>query len=365
MAGGRRSSRPARTASTRSATSIPTSEARTRSSITPSSWPTWSTKASSRRCRANERSLTTTRATCRGTTTSARRRGSWCRRSARPSKCRATASGPSAVARAARACGWRKNADGRSTRSECERRSRPERRHSRWHARSARSCSTTGYARQARSFRSSTWRRCWRKPSSAAAGWLPSGRHNSGMPEGGLEYVDLPIYHEKLSQALNFTAADLQENRAGRLSGSQRSAQLRVVARSAAKSVVLLLLAGGCVAAWVAIGVTTVLGLIPLVLAALFLAWIGTFAWYIPPIWRVGNARVVFSVECFVKPAERERDVSVGSGQSIPMWTYYWVVDDRERFWIPGKVYPVLVPARHRLYFLPASRRIVAAEPIS
>ena len=185
------------------------------------------------------------------------------------------------------------------------------------------------------------------------------------MPEGGLEYVDLPIYHEKLSHALNFTAADLQENRAGRLSGSQRSAQLRVVARSAAKSVVLLLLAGGCVAAWVAIGVTTVLGLIPLVLAALFLAWIGIFAWYIPPIWRDANASVVFSVEGFVKPAERERDVSVGSGQSIPMWTYYWVVDDRERFWIPGKVYPVLVPARHRLYFLPASRRIVAAEPIS
>ncbi|TME53381.1 MAG: hypothetical protein E6I53_03000 [Chloroflexi bacterium] len=183
------------------------------------------------------------------------------------------------------------------------------------------------------------------------------------MPD--VEYVDLPIYHDELSQALNFTASDLQENRAGRLSDSQSSTQQRVVARSVVKSVVLLLLACGGIAGWLAIGVTTILGLIPFFLAVLFLCWIGIFAWYMPPLWRDASAGVVSRVEGFVKQSERRRDIAIGSGQRVPIWTYYWVVDDRQRFWVPGRVYAVLTPARHRLYFLPESRRIVAAEPIS
>jgi len=69
-------------------------------------------------------------------------------------------------------------------------------------------------------------------------------------------------------------------------------------------------------------------------------------------------------VEGFVKQTERETDIRTAYGQSLPIWTYYWVVDGGQRFWVPGRVYPVLTPARHRLYFLPQTRRIVAAEPI-
>ncbi len=38
------------------------------------------------------------------------------------------------------------------------------------------------------------------------------------------EYVDLPIYHDELASALGFTPSDLEANRAGRLTASQRAA---------------------------------------------------------------------------------------------------------------------------------------------
>jgi hypothetical protein len=184
------------------------------------------------------------------------------------------------------------------------------------------------------------------------------------MPDGVAEYVRLPIYQDQLCRALSFTPSDLQENRAGRLSASQRSTQLGAVTRSAIKSAVLVLFAVGGVALFAAIGVTTLLGLIPMVLAALFLAWVGIFAWYMPPVWRDVDAGIVSSLEGLVTPAERRRSVTAGN-MEVPIWSYYWVVDGGQRFWVPGQVYPVLTPARHRLYFLPSSRRIVAAEPIS
>jgi len=183
------------------------------------------------------------------------------------------------------------------------------------------------------------------------------------MSDAGAEYVQLPIYRDELARALNFTASDLQENRAGRLSASQRSTQLGVVARSAVKSLILLLLACAGIAGWFVIGVATVLGLIPLALAALFLAWVGIFAWYMPPVWRDADAGVVSSVEGLVTPAERQQSIPAGDA-NVTIWSYYWVVDGGQRFWVAGKAYPVLTPARHRLYFLPSSRRIVAAEPI-
>jgi len=188
--------------------------------------------------------------------------------------------------------------------------------------------------------------------------------HNSRVPEGGVDYVDLPIYHDELSRALNFTVSDLQENRSGRLSTSQQSNWLRIVTIAIVKSVVILILACVCVAAWLAVGVTTVIGLVPLILAALFLAWTGIFAWYMPPVWRDAKAGLVSSVEGFVTQVEGERSIRTGY-MSIPIWTYYWVVDGGQRFWVSGQAYPVLTPARHRLYFLPTSRRLVAAEPIS
>jgi hypothetical protein len=81
------------------------------------------------------------------------------------------------------------------------------------------------------------------------------------------------------------------------------------------------------------------------------------------PVWQDVRAGVVSSVEGLVLPLERVTTLSAGY-QSIPIWSHYWTVDDGQRFWVPGQVYPVLTPARHRLYFLPSSRRIVSAEPI-
>lgn len=123
-------------------------------------------------------------------------------------------------------------------------------------------------------------------------------------------------------------------------------------------------MACACLAAWVALGVTTAAGLIPLVLAVLFLAWIGIVGWYMPPVWRDTQAGAVSSVEGLVTPAEKELTVRAGY-MSVPIWSHYWVVDNAQRFWVEPKVYPLLTPARHRLYFLPSSRRLVAAEPIS
>ena len=120
--GSRRSSPPARTASTRWATSTPTSVVRTRSFITPSSWPGSCAKASCLRRRATARSPTTTRATSRATTTSARNRASSSMRWAGRWRCRATGSGPSAAGRGARECGWRRSAGAPSTRSGCAKR---------------------------------------------------------------------------------------------------------------------------------------------------------------------------------------------------------------------------------------------------
>ena len=68
---GRRSSRPARTASTPSAASTRSSAGTTRSYTTPSCWPAWSkTGSSPRSTRSRRRSPTTTRASSAGTTRS-------------------------------------------------------------------------------------------------------------------------------------------------------------------------------------------------------------------------------------------------------------------------------------------------------
>jgi len=184
------------------------------------------------------------------------------------------------------------------------------------------------------------------------------------MRDAGAEYVALPIYHEELGKALNFTQSDLLENRAGRLSASQCSTQLHAVGSASAKSLVLVMLAVACVAGAFAIGVTTVLALILLVLATAFIGFVGIFAWFMPPIWRDAKTGTVLSIQGFVRGAERRTNIGIGSGRSAAFWSYYWVVDDLQSFWVPGKAFPVLTPARHRIYFLPSSRRIVAAEPI-
>lgn len=111
--------------------------------------------------------------------------------------------------------------------------------------------------------------------------------------------------------------------------------------------------------------VTTGLGVQVLLIAAAFLAFVVLGAWFTYPLWRDLNAGIVSSVEGFVQPAERETRIRTGYGPGVQLWAFYWVVDNGQRFWVTGKAYGVLTPARHRRYFLPLTRRIVAAEPIS
>lgn len=124
-------------------------------------------------------------------------------------------------------------------------------------------------------------------------------------------------------------------------------------------------MAAGCIAAALAIGITTVIALGALVLAACFAVWIGINVWFLAPVWRDLNSGIVSSVEGLVKGQEKETDIKTGPMTSFPIWSYCWTVDGRDRFWVSGKAYAVLMPARHRLYFLPISRRIVGIEPLA
>ncbi len=184
------------------------------------------------------------------------------------------------------------------------------------------------------------------------------------MPDHDVEYVDLPIYRDQLAAAMNSTPSDLDANRAGRLGANQLSNQKRAMARAVTISLGLALVGAACVAAAVAIGITSLIGFAALAVAACCAAWIGIGAWYNVPVWRDVNAGIVSMTQGFVKATESETDVQTGPGTRLPIWSYSWTVDDLQRFWVPGKAYAALTPARHRLYFLPLSRRIMAAEPI-
>ena len=173
------------------------------------------------------------------------------------------------------------------------------------------------------------------------------------------EYVDLPIYHDELASALGFTASDLDANRAGRLSTSQHSALLRAEARRIVGIAVSLLIAAGFIVGAFAIGITTGLSLRFLVFAALAVFVAGLLAFGSLKLWPDITAGNVSSVQGFVNPGMKEKHVG---RNTIP--DFYWDVGD-QRFHVPGKAYGVLTPAPHRLYFLPLTRRIVAAEPIS
>ena len=178
------------------------------------------------------------------------------------------------------------------------------------------------------------------------------------------EYVDLPIYHEELAAALGFTSADLEANRAGRLSAAQRSSWFRrYVYRSVAVLAVIWLLAAGCVALAFAIGVSANLSWSVLALAALLLVAGGYFGVVAFQLSEDLNGGVVSSIEGFVQPSVKVTNVRTGLyGPGMPVWTFYWIVDD-QRFAVYDKAYGMLTPARHRLYFLPRTRRVVSAEP--
>jgi hypothetical protein len=179
-----------------------------------------------------------------------------------------------------------------------------------------------------------------------------------------VEYVELPIYRDQLASALKFTPSDLDLNRAGRLSDSQRAILHRLIARYVALSIAFILLIGAMVVWAFTIGVWTGLGVRLLLAAAAFLVIVGVFTWYAVPLWRDVAAGAVLSIEGMVRTVERETDIGTGRGRSYPTWSHYWVVDESQRFPVAGMVYAALTPARHRVYFLPLTRRIVAAEPV-
>jgi hypothetical protein len=180
-----------------------------------------------------------------------------------------------------------------------------------------------------------------------------------------VEYVELPIYRDQLASALKFTPSELAVNRAGRLSDSQRATLHRLIARYVALSIAFILLTGASVVWAIAIGVGTGLGVRLLLAATAFLALVAVFVWFAIPLWRDVAAGAVSSIEGMVRTAERETDIGTGHGRRFPIWSYSWVVDGSQRFPVAGMVYAALTPARHRLYFLPLTRRIVAAEPVS
>jgi hypothetical protein len=179
------------------------------------------------------------------------------------------------------------------------------------------------------------------------------------------EYVDLPIYRDGLESALKFTPADLQLNRTGRLSDSQRATLHRLITRYVALSILFTLLAAATATWAFAIGVATGLGLRVLLVAGALLVFVAVFAWYAIPLWRDTHAGAVSSIEGMVRPAERDTDLRTGYGRIIPIWSYYWIVDDQQRFSVMGNAYAALTPARHHIYYLPLTRRIIAAEPVS
>jgi hypothetical protein len=184
------------------------------------------------------------------------------------------------------------------------------------------------------------------------------------MPDSSVEYIGLPIYREELARALKFAPSDLDENHAGRLGPSERSTLLRAIARSISVAAVCFLLGAGLIAGAIAVGLTTSFGISLLVIAGCSLAFVALGAWFVIPTWRDIDAGVVSSVEGFVQPTERKTTIAMRYGMSFPIWSYYWTVDGGKPFAVAGSAYAALMPARHRIYFLPLSRRVVAAEPV-
>jgi hypothetical protein len=138
------------------------------------------------------------------------------------------------------------------------------------------------------------------------------------------EYVDLPIYHEELAAALGFTSADLEANRAGRLSAAQRTFWFRQhVSRAAGSAAVCLLLAAGCVALAFAIGIGYQLAWAILVLAALILFLGGYLAVVTLNLSQDLNAGLISSVEGLVQPSVEVSNMrTVSYLPAMPLWTF-------------------------------------------
>jgi len=180
-----------------------------------------------------------------------------------------------------------------------------------------------------------------------------------GMPDAQVDYVDFAVYHHELELALRFTPADLEANRQGRLSMPQRVLLVKDDAKRIAAAIVSIVVGVGCVLLALAIGITTELSARILLLVPAAVAVAGLLSWISFRFWEDIRRGEVCSVEGFVTPTDKLIQTGTAFG---PVLDFFWVVG-QQRFRVPGNAYPVLTPARHRIYFLPLTRKIVAVEP--
>ncbi|HEV2032795.1 MAG TPA: hypothetical protein VGU71_01135 [Candidatus Dormibacteraeota bacterium] len=186
------------------------------------------------------------------------------------------------------------------------------------------------------------------------------------------EYVDLPIYRDGLASALGFTPSDLDSNRAGRISASQRASLLRNLAVRVGTTLVCLLGAVGSAGVAWSIGASSDHGpkyqaaiVQSLVIAAVLVFAAGVSAWSCRKQWKDVMEGLVSSVEDVVEPTGQPIQVRrAWALERSVFWRYFWMVGD-QRFAVSPKAYIAVTKARHRLYFLPRTRRLLAAEPIS
>lgn len=179
------------------------------------------------------------------------------------------------------------------------------------------------------------------------------------------DYVELPIYDDELLAALGTDQNAVAINRAGRLAESQRVQLLRSLFRAGLIGVASLIGAAGCLMVAFVLGMTTGLGISLALLSGCFAAFIALAARYNLPLLRDIRGGVVSSIEGFVSSGERETRVRSGYGPGVPIKGYYWEVDSRERFWVSAEAFLALRPAEHRIYFLPKTRRVLAAEHVA
>jgi hypothetical protein len=184
------------------------------------------------------------------------------------------------------------------------------------------------------------------------------------VPDREVEYVDFPIYHQELESALDFTASDLDANRTGKLSSSQRALLLKSDAKRVAIAAASVVIAVVLLVVAIRIGITSGLSLRILLLVGIALVVAGVLAMYSFRLWEDMRRGAVSMVEGMVTPSDKEVHVSGPNGPGATFLQFYWVVD-QQRFWVPGKAYGVVARARHRVYYLPLTRRIMSADPVS
>jgi len=185
------------------------------------------------------------------------------------------------------------------------------------------------------------------------------------VPGVDVPYADLPIYRDELAHALGFDATELEMNRAGRLGPAEARLQVRRMVKAIGGTLVFLAAAAGFGSLWRIVGVASVSGVELLVAMALSLFLVALGSRFAALLLLDLRAGVVESVEGDVRTAESATRVGpIGIFPGTRIWSYSWYLDGGRRFVVPGGAFAVLTPGRHRIFYLPRSRRLVAAEPV-